>query len=258
MNINDVQNSNKETQKLQGLKNYVAQKSETGNFSYYVEVSKTQETKDKIIQNSLENQEEKQDELLLQTDKQSDNNFSYVQNFQVMNEGLFNLGISEKLFEKRLSKSTYEYNINLAELTLDDIKLFSGLSQKADISVSSINPQNQTFNAVVSAEGLNVSYKSLEVSKTLFSAIENASKTGKPIRLDFGKDASVILKISKDGKVSADFIPNDKAMEIMLRNAIPELKAKFEEEKLPYGELNYKNFNQQKENQKENKEKKDE
>ena len=78
------------------------------------------------------------------------------------------------------------------------------------------------------------------------------------MRLDFGNDTSVILKIGKDGKLSADFIPNDKAMEAMLKSALPELRAKFEEENIPYGQLNYKNFNQQKNNQKENKEKKDE
>ena len=90
----------------------------------------------------------------------------------------------------------------------------------------------------------------------MFTAIENAAKTGKPVRLDFGNNTSVILKISKDGKLSAEFLPNDKAMEAVLRSALPELKAKFDEENIPYEQLSYKNFNQQKDNHKKDKEKK--
>jgi len=141
---------------------------------------------------------------------------------------------------------------------MNDIKLFEGLTQKTDLAVNNFDVQTQTFNAVINGEGLNISYRSIDVSKTLFSALENASKTGKSVRLDFGQDTSVILKISKDGKLSADFIPNEKAMEVVLKNALPQLKAKFDEENLPYNELNYKNFNQQKNNQKRNKENKDE
>ena len=88
------------------------------------------------------------------------------------------------------------------------------------------------------------------------NAIETAAKTNKPLRFDFGQDASVILRIGKDGKLSADFIPNDKAMETILKNALPELRAKFEEENIPYNQLNYKNPYQNKENnQNSNKEK---
>ena len=258
MNINDVQSQNKENQKLQGIKNYALNKAETpSDFSYYVEVSKTQDAKKLLPQNWQESQDETpNEELLLNVENQADEtNLVYVQSFQALNENLFNLGIVDDSTDKNFGKDYFKYNINISDLTENDIKLFQSLIQKSDFAINSFDAQTQTFNAVINGEGVNISYRSLEVSNTLFMAIENAAKTGKSVRLDFDKDASVILKISKDGKLSADFIPNDKAMEIMLKNALPELKAKFDAEKLPYDELNYRNFNQQKNNQREQKEK---
>ncbi len=258
MNINDVKSQNNENQKIQGIKNYALNKAESASdFSYYVEVSKTQEAKNLPAQNEQERQNDPQNEdLLLNTDNQTDEtNLAYVQSFQAMNENLFNLGIVDEASDKNFGKDYFKYNINLSDLTKDDIKLFQSLIQKTDLAINSFDSQTQTFNATINGEGLNISYRSIEVSNTLFIAIENAAKTGKSVRLDFDKDASVILKISKDGKLSAEFIPNDKAMEIMLKNALPELKAKLDAEKLPYEELNYRNFNQQKNNQREQKEK---
>ena len=259
MNINEIQKQNTENLKLNSLTHHSAQKSDN-NFSYYVEISKTQDIKNQMQENQEnENNNQEQEELLLQVEQPEEtNNLTYTQSVENLKAGLFDLGITD---ENGLSNKKDIYNIKFNELTLDDIKLFDGLSQKStDLVLNSVEPQKGTFNITINNEGMNVSYRSLEVSKTLFSAIENAAKTGKPIRLDFGQDTSVILKISKDGKLSADFIPNEKAMEVILRNALPELKAKFDEENLPYNELTYRNFNQQqKQNQKENnKEKKDE
>ena len=258
MNINDVKSKNSENQKLQGIKNYALNKAEaSSDFSYYVEVSKTKESKNQSEQNMLSPQDDTQEnELLANIDNQTDEtNFAYVKSFQALNENLFNLGIVDDAVDKNFEKDYFKYNINLSDLTKDDIKLFQSLIKKSDFVINSFDSQTQTFSAIINGEGVNVSYRSLEVSNTLFIAIENAAKTGKAVRLDFDKDASVILKISKDGKLSADFIPNDKAMEIMLKNALPELKAKLDAENLPYEELNYRNFNQQKNNQKEQKEK---
>lgn len=260
MNINELtQKPNIENQTMQNIQNYSAMKNNSNDFSYYVEVSKIKEIKNTPQENPDDNtQAQTEDELLLQENQNTDNtaNIAFAQSVQNLNSSLFDLGINEK---NNFYKDINTYNINLTDLNLNDIKLFESLTEKHDISINSFNSQNQTFNMVVNGENLNISYRSIEISKTLFTAIENASKTGKPIRLDFGNDTSVILKIGKDGKLSADFIPNDKAMEAMLKNALPELRAKFEEENIPYGELNYKHFNQQKQNKKEdNKEKKDE
>lgn len=255
MNINDVQQQNTQNSNVPDMKKYVALKDGSSDFSYYVETAKTQNPN--AVLNEQNQNQQTEEELQIIQDDTKEGNLSYVQSFNAMNEGLFSLGIiGEKNFDK--SSDMFKYNLNLSDLTMDDIQFFANITQKTDLILNSFDPKNQTFNAIVNGEGLNISYRSLEVSKSLFIAIDNAAKTGKPVRLDFGNDASVILKISKDGKLSAEFVPNDKAMEVMLRNALPELRAKFDEENIPYEQLNYKNFNQQKNNEKKDKEKKDE
>ena len=249
MNINDIQATN-ENIKVENIKNYNASTGNTDDFSSLVQVNNAQDVQNKE-QNEKTDKNNEEQQLV-------DNTISaaFVQNFQMLNSELFNLGVMDN--NKSFINDDFSLNINLSDLTQDDINLFQGLIEKTDLAVNSVNSQNQTINLSVNGEDLGVSYRSLEVSKTLFSAIDNAMQTGKPIRLDFGQDTSVILKISKDGKISADFIPNEKAMEAVLKNALPQLKAKFDEENLPYHELNYRQYNQQKDNQKEHKEKKDE
>lgn len=251
MNISEVKKSNTEQMQISGS-NPKASGASNGDFSSYVEISKTQEAKALTQQNSQEENQEQQDELLMQ--ENDDMNAAYVQNFQNMNNELFDMGIGNFSLNKLNDKNMFKYSLNLSDLTLNDIKLFEGLTQRNEISLNSFNAQNQTFNMNIKGENLDISYRSIEISKTLFSAIDNAMQTGKPVRLDFGQDASVILRISKDGKISADFVPNDKAMELAIKAALPELRAKFEEENIPYGTLNYKQFNQNK-NKQDNKEK---
>ena len=263
MNINEVQqNSDNQIKntKITGVKPYAAQKSSGKDFSYYVEVSKSHDIKNK----SQNNQEEPQKNLLeeenaVNTAENDEQIPAYVQTFNTLNSEIFDMGISEERENNFSDNDIFKYRYDMTDITPNDIKLFEGLSQKSDIAITNVDSQNQTFNAIINGENLNISYRSLEVSKTLFSALEQASKTGKSIRLDFGQDTSVILRIGKDGKLSADFVPNEKAMETVLKNALPQLKAKFEEENIPYGELNYRNYNQNKDNKQDNnKEKKDE
>ena len=193
------------------------------------------------------------------TENEEQTPVSYIQTFNNLNSEIFDMGIKEENENNFSDKDIFKYRFDMTDITKNDIKLFEGLSQKSDIIINNVDSQNQTFNAMINGENLNISYRSLEVSKTLFSALEQATKTGKSVRLDFGQDTSVILRIGKDGKLSADFVPNEKAMETVLKNALPQLKAKFEEENIPYGELNYRNYNQNKDNKQDNnKEKKDE
>ncbi|MDD3593795.1 MAG: hypothetical protein PHX18_04105 [Candidatus Gastranaerophilales bacterium] len=181
--------------------------------------------------------------------------YQYLDYLKHINSSQFNFDFSvkdnEKFSDKKISN---KFNVNLSSLNSDDIRVFMQLSQKNDISIQSIDTNTQKATISVNNVENQISYKSIEVSKTLFNAIEAAYQTNRPVRLDFGNDTSVILKIGKDGRISADFIPNDKAMEVILRNALPELKAKFDSENLPYNELNYRQYNQQKQN-KEDKEK---
>lgn len=93
--------------------------------------------------------------------------------------------------------------------------------------------------------------KSANVSKTLLNLVDDAFKNQKPVRIDFDNNVSVILKVDKAGKVSAEFIPGDKAVEQYLKNNISFLKQRFEEQDLPYNDLMYRQSKQQ--NKKKNK-----
>ena len=265
MNINsEVQKNNSDlnvqNSKILSINSRNSKKNSDNDFSYYVEVSKSREVKEDVQGKNEENEILKQEEEIQNlNDEQENTPLSYIQTFNNMNSEIFDMGIDEEQKSSFSGKNTFKYYFDMSDITKNDIKFFEGLANKSEISVISQDSQNQNFNLMINGENVGVSYKTLEVSKTLFSALEQASKTGKSVRLDFGQDTSVILRIGKDGKLSADFVPNEKAMEAVLRNALPQLKAKFEEQNISYGELNYRNYNGQKHNQKENnKEKKDE
>ena len=75
--------------------------------------------------------------------------------------------------------------------------------------------------------------------------LADSLRTNQPFRIDFDKDVSVIIKVNKDGSLSANFIPGDKAVEQYLRNNISYLRQRFDEENLSYSELNYSNSREQ-------------
>lgn len=90
---------------------------------------------------------------------------------------------------------------------------------------------------------------SVQVSATLLDAMNESAKTGKPFRIDFGNDVAVVMKVDKQGVLSANFIPGSAAVENYLRNNIEGLRQSFDSQDLPYNELSY--SNQQKQDQKE-------
>ena len=81
------------------------------------------------------------------------------------------------------------------------------------------------------------------VSKALADMIGEAVKTNKPFRIDFDKNISVIIKIDREGKISAEFLPGDKAVEQFLRTQLPMLRQKFNDENIDYKDLNYRQSN---------------
>lgn len=81
------------------------------------------------------------------------------------------------------------------------------------------------------------------VSKALADMIGEAAKTNKPFRIDFDKNISVIIKIDREGKISVEFLPGDKAVEQFLRTQLPMLRQKFNDENIDYKDLNYRQSN---------------
>ena len=65
----------------------------------------------------------------------------------------------------------------------------------------------------------------------------------KVFRIDFDNEISVIIKIDKDGKLSAKFLTNDESVETYFKHNIHLLRQKFEELNVRYGEITYENTN---------------
>lgn len=100
-------------------------------------------------------------------------------------------------------------------------------------------------------------YRGIEVSKTLSDMLSKIQNTKQAVRLDFDNNVTVVLRLSDDGKINAHFIPGDKAVEEYLKNNIPYLKQRFEEQNIPYANLSYKQH-KERQNGQNNKEKNNE
>ena len=79
--------------------------------------------------------------------------------------------------------------------------------------------------------------------------LQTSIDTKKPIRLDFGNDVTVILKLDKEGKIQAHFIPGTSEVEAYLKNNITFLKQAFDEEEINYSYLGYSKQKNSKEEQ---------
>ena len=166
-----------------------------------------------------------------QTDFQSILNENAMTNFSLSANGL------------NLISTDLTLDLDSLNISEDDALFFYDLTKNPQFSLG-IN-QNELINLgeLTSASDIQ-SYKTMEVSKTLFSLIDKARDTQKPVRLDFDNNVTIIMKVDKDGKLTAEFIPGDKAVEAYLRNNIPFLKQRFEEQNIAYNDLFYRQNNQ--------------
>ena len=130
------------------------------------------------------------------------------------------------------SAETIDYDVvNISE---SDANFFVNLVKDGSISMENIAQDlNNTKEAV----------QNIKVSSVLMEKLSESMKTNKPFRIDFDKDISVIIKVNKDGSLSANFIPGDKAVEQYLRNNISSLKQRFDDENIQYSELSYSSSN---------------
>lgn len=148
-----------------------------------------------------------------------------------------------KLFLRKkgnLKSLDNDININLDNFKKKDIEFLRICLENPSITLNNLNTQNLQANFAVQNQNNQVSYKSFDVSKGLFNLIEYSFKAQKPVRLDFNGNSSVILKMNTDGKLIAEFISNDKAMEYILKSNIPGLRDKLDSEGIPYEEISYK------------------
>ena len=107
-----------------------------------------------------------------------------------------------------------------------DVELFANLVEKGEVDLKSIT-----------SESVN---KSVQVSKTLADMLVKCKESNQPLRIDFDNDISIIIRISRDGKISADFLPSSQVAEAYLRENLPILRQKFDDSNIKYDELNQK------------------
>ena len=120
-------------------------------------------------------------------------------------------------------------------ITVDTIaKYDSVIMDKSDVDFFAKLVENGSVDmaSVKNAE------KSSQVSKTLADLLAKSMQENKPVRIDFDNNISVIIRISKDGKISADFLPSSQVAEAYLKENLPLLRQKFDDNNINYDELN--------------------
>lgn len=142
----------------------------------------------------------------------------------------------------------------------NDIMFFVNLAQNQGVNTG-VNIANMTaqkdLNNNVEAT-VETASQSAQVSQTLMNALNESMQTNKPFRIDFDSDIAVIMKVDKNGNLSANFIPGSAAVENYLRNNMEMLRQNFDNQNLPYNELTYKQKQDQQQQQRNNKENEDE
>ncbi len=141
-----------------------------------------------------------------------------------------------------------DYNFDSVSMSLNDALFFVNLVHEGQFSVETA--QNGEFQSLIQTDVAQniISKKSVEVTNQLTSLIEKAQNTQKPVRISFDNDVSVVLKIDKHGKVTAEFIPGSAEVESYLKNNIAALRQRFDEQNLPYNDLFYRQNNRQNKN----------
>lgn len=148
-------------------------------------------------------------------------------------------------------------NSQSMKMNNNDITFFLNLVQNQQMTAQNVQGNNQLNNNSITNFNeikTNATQSSVQVSQTLLDALSDASKTGKSLRIDFGSDVAVIMKVDKQGVISANFIPGSAAVENYLKNNIESLRQNFDNQNLPYNQLSYSNQQQKQSKQQNNKE----
>lgn len=150
---------------------------------------------------------------------------------------------TEVNFSNNLYSLSVDYNYDSLSMNFEDAIFFVNLAQEGQFSIETA--PNGDFSSVVKTEITQnvITQKTVDVTNQLTSLIEKAQKTQKPVRITFDNDVSVVIKIDKHGKVTAEFIPGSLEVENYLRNNIASLRQKFDEQNLPYNDLFYRQNN---------------
>lgn len=117
---------------------------------------------------------------------------------------------------------------------------------------------NLVENGSINMHNIEHAEASSRVSKILADLLAKSMNENKPVRIDFDNNISVIIRISRDGKLSADFLPSSQVAEAYLKENLPLLKQRFDDNNIEYDELNQRKQKQDEPNDNRKKGRKDE
>ena len=153
------------------------------------------------------------------------------------------LSLNEKLNEKFLELDFgAEFNINADKIGINDAIFFVNLLNRDGLISYSV--ENETLSVS------DINNKKINATTSLLNMLQTSFDSKKPIRLDFDNDITVILKLDKEGKIQAHFIPGTSEVETYLKNNITCLKQSFEDEEINYSYLGYSKHKNNKEKNK--------
>ena len=124
-----------------------------------------------------------------------------------------------------------EYTINADKIGVNDAIFFVNLLNQNNLVNYSVEDNKIQLS---DSEG-----KKINATNSLINMLKTSYDTKKPIRLDFDNDITVVLKLDKEGKIQAHFIPGTSEVENYLKNNIQCLKQRFDEEEIGYSYLGY-------------------
>ena len=125
------------------------------------------------------------------------------------------------------------YSIQTEEITEDDAKICLKIIEENKLATL---PQNvsEIINNQVRVEDV----EQIKGASRILEAVKTAALKNKPIRLDFDNNITLVMRVN-DGKINAQFYPNDNVAEQYLKNNITYLKNRFDLEGIPYSNLSY-------------------
>lgn len=137
------------------------------------------------------------------------------------------------------------YDIDTSKIGANDAIFFVNLLNQNNLINYSVENNNLTISDSNNNE--------IQATKSLLNMLQTSLDTKKPIRLDFEKDITVILKLDKEGKIQAHFIPGTSEAESYLKQNLVSLKQRFDEEEINYSYLGYSKNQQNSKQQKRSK-----
>lgn len=127
-----------------------------------------------------------------------------------------------------------EFDIDATKIGVQDAIFFVNLLNQENLINYSVEDDKLTLKTS--------NNEKINATNSLLNMLQTSFDSKKPIRLDFDRDVTVILKLDKEGKIQAHFIPGTAEVESFLKNNIQCLKQRFDDENINYSALGYSKY----------------